>query len=380
MKEALLRYNEELLRDIELIRKLLEAKSSVISFELKPFYERILEACDQYRQRAEENLRLLGLGMDIYRDVLSETQNLTIVFRIFNVRLVNPILRADTIGDLALKMIYWLHVSHAETRRIPAAVGDGEFSSYPAEWIAIYYVPIVEQSRLLYLPMCFHEFGHVLYECHKQELDNLVRELQQKIKEILEPFSQREDAIDQRERRRRNTVAERWYEWTQELFCDAVGFHIGGPAFVKAFSEYFRMLSREEYFLSFDELIGRIHPVTWLRVRILASRVRKSGYKREADAFEDEWAEVAETLEISEDYSDFYFSEMLNDIQRTIDDMLEETSPIFFEDEIARGNSHEQENDPNVIKIINEAWNQFVSNAETFTLWQSNTIGDYISK
>jgi hypothetical protein len=374
MREALLRYNEELLRDIQLLRTLLEEKSSHISFELKPFYDCVLEACEQYRQRAQENLRLLGLGTDIYRDILSETQNLTIVFRIFTVRLVNPVLRAETVGLLALKMIYWLHTSHAETRRIPAAVGDGEFSSYPAEWIAIYYVPIIEQSRLLYLPMCFHEFGHVLYECHKDEMDNLVRELQQRIKEILEPFSQREDLFNQRERRKRNRVAERWYEWTQELFCDAVGFHIGGLAFVRAFSEYFRMLSREEYYLSFDELIGRIHPVTWLRVRILADRVRKNGYKAEADVFEDEWAQVAETLDIEENHSDFYFPEMLNDIRQTIEDMLTEASPVHFTDELTRSTEERK----NVIKIINEAWNKFENDPNEFALWQTKVTADYI--
>lgn len=377
MKEALLRYNEELLRDIKLLRNQLEAKSSYISFELQPFYGRILEACDKYRQRAEENLRLLGLGTDIYRDVLSETQNLTIMFRIlFNGRLVNPILRAESIEPLALKLIHWLHISHPETRRIPVAIGDGEFSSYPAEWIAIYYIPIIEQSRLLYLPMCFHEFGHVLYECHKVEMDSLVRDLQRKIREILEPISQLEDSIDQRERRRRNNVAERWFEWTQELFCDAVGFHIGGLAFIKAFSEYFRMLSREVYYLSFDELNSRSHPVTWLRVRILANRLRVCGYKSEAAAFEDEWAEVADTLEINEDYSDFYFPEMLADIQQTVDDMLVEASPVFFENEIARSSS--QEDHPSVIKILNDAWYVFANDIENFPFWQSEVIKMYI--
>ena len=65
---------------------------------------------------------------------------------------------------------------------------------------------------------------------------------------------------------------------------------------------------------------------------------------------------------------------MLDDIRQTIDDMLVEASPVHFADEIAR-TAEEQKN---VIKIINEAWNRFGNNPDEFASWQSSATVGYI--
>ena len=54
----------------------------------------------------------------------------------------------------------------------------------------IYMMPPSAQQGLLYLPLFFHEFGHLLYACHKPEMDALVRELQENLAELLEPAVQ----------------------------------------------------------------------------------------------------------------------------------------------------------------------------------------------
>lgn len=380
MQETLRHCNTELLRDIEQLKALLEAEAPSLLHELKPFHDWVLSECDSYRRRASENLRRLNLGQsDILPYILSDTQNLTLDFRVFNVRLVSPILRARSADRLALKVLRWLHTSHPQTRHIPVAISDSGFASWhPSDWPAVYYIPIAEQHRLLYLPMCFHEFGHILYECHKPEMDDLVESLQEKIDDILEPFTQRDDPLDHYEMRRRKRIVETWHEWAHELFCDAVGFTIGGPAFIYAFSTYFRMLGRDEYHLDASDLAYRVHPVTWMRVRILADRARKKGYKTEADALEDAWADIADTMNIAEEYHGFYVPEFLPDIQQTIDDMLTEAAPWSFDSAIST-HSNAKTNTLTPVGFINEAWKRYLEDAEQYSSWQREMILNFVS-
>lgn len=77
-------------------------------------------------------------------------------------------------------------------------------------------------------------------------MDDLVRDLQQSIARMLEPAARRNDAQARREQQRRKQIVERWYDWAQEFFCDAVGLLMGGPAFALSFSFYFgRAASRK---------------------------------------------------------------------------------------------------------------------------------------
>ena len=74
------------------------------------------------------------------------------------------------------------------------ALSDGDFASWPQpNWPTIYFMPPSAQHRLLYLPLFFHEFGHLLYSCHEPELDELIKALQKVIAQFLEPSAQRDD-------------------------------------------------------------------------------------------------------------------------------------------------------------------------------------------
>ena len=167
-------------------------------------------------------------------------------------------------------------------------------------------MPPSAQQLLLYLPLFFHEFGHLLYVCHKPEMDDLVRSLQQTISEYLEPSVQRDDAHAKREQKQRSEIVESWFEWTHEIFCDAVGLVIGGPAFAHPFSMYFRMLGRDEYYLKPKYLEGRAHPVTWLRVRLIVDRARRMGFSELAASLESIWLTIANQMSVTEDYYGFY--------------------------------------------------------------------------
>jgi hypothetical protein len=93
---------------------------------------------------------------------------------------------ASPTDRLCLTVITWLHREHPSTAPYPAATSDGSPAIWPFTSLApIYFFPCAEQRRLLYLPLFFHEFGHLLYACHKREMDDLDEQLQRDIAQVL---------------------------------------------------------------------------------------------------------------------------------------------------------------------------------------------------
>jgi hypothetical protein len=380
LRDILQQSNADLLREIRLLRECLEASASTIPPELQPFQDWIFTFCDKLQTTAQQNLQNLNLGIDsILGNILSDTQVLTRHVRLFNQRLVGPVLRARESDRLCLKVLRWIHSTHPLTQHIPMALSDGDFASWPQlNWPTIYFMPPSAQHRLLYLPLFFHEFGHLLYACHEPEMDELVKALQKVIAQFLQPSAQRDDRHAQSEAKRRSVIVETWYEWAHELFCDAVGFQMAGPAFGYSFSMYFRVLMRDQYHLPPEQLEHREHPVTWLRIKLLADRARRIGFEADANVLEDTWNKIAASMGVVEDYYGFYIDELLPSIQQTIDDMIIEAEPRAFEahevsaaellrlDSISRPTS--------AVQLLNQAWRIFLNYEDTYTEWEKKAI------
>ncbi|MCI0491023.1 MAG: hypothetical protein L0229_30910 [Blastocatellia bacterium] len=326
-----------------------------------------------------QNLDNLSLGQDhILPNILGDTQVITRYLRLFNRYLISPVIRSRDSDRLSLKFLNWLHAAHPQTQHIPAAFSDGSFASWSdLRFPTIYFMPPSAQRRLLYLALFFHEFGHLLYACHQQEMDALVESLQKTISEHLEPIAQRDDAHAKKEQERRSVIVETWFEWTHEIFCDAVGLVIGGPAFAHSFSLYFRMLGRREYHLRPEYLAGREHPVTWLRIRLIADRARRMGFSDVAASLESSWFTIAKQMSVTEDYYGFYVPEFLPAIQQTVDDMLEEASPRHFEDhEVDTSEQDIRLMSP--VKLVNQAWHQFYRDTAVYSGWERNVINIWL--
>jgi hypothetical protein len=313
---------------------------------------------------------------------LSETQVLTRGVRLFNQRLVGPVLRARESDRLCLKVLRWIHSTHPLTQHIPMALSDGDFASWPQlNWPTIYFMPPSAQHRLLYLPLFFHEFGHLLYACHEPEMDELVKALQKVIAQFLEPSAQRDDRHAQSEAKRRSVIVETWYEWAHELFCDAVGFQMAGPAFAYSFSMYFRVLMRDQYHIRPEELEHRGHPVTWLRIKLLADHARRMGFGADAEVLEDTWSKIAATMGIVEDYYGFYTDGFLPSIRQTIEDMIVEAAPRAFEAHEASAELLRIDSAATIlpVQLLNQAWRKFLDNENAYTGWEKKVIEDLLN-
>lgn len=377
MQLQLREQNEDLLREIEGINQSIATAS--IPNELEAYRKWLQSRTAELRSQVERNLVNLARPLvDIRTEVLDQTSLVIRAIYVLNDRYLGPLLRAKESDRLALRVLVWMHEQHPRTSNLPVALTDGSFGSLPDEaWPTIYLVPPGGQQRLLYLPLCFHECGHLLYACHRDEMDALVRDFQKSIGLRLEPAAKRNDAQGQREKQRRKVIVERWYDWAQEFFCDAVGLLMGGPAFARSFSFYFRIIGKDAYQRSLADQLRSNHPVTWLRIRLLADRARSLGLQEVADQIELDWENVAKMLKIQEDYFGCYDKAFLPDLRRTIDDMLTEADPRCTTDaEVNYAGPLTESLTPPA--ILNLAWRALEADSTNYVQWEMQAVSTWM--
>lgn len=369
MQTRLAETNRDLLHQLGVLRRVI--RQTRVAPELEPYREQVDSLCGGLEGDVRRHLLDLSYEVpDTLADILSATQGALKLFDFLNERLAPPVIRYREEDRCALIVLKWLHESSEDTRLRAFAVSDGAFAIYPPPaGPAVYHLPLSRRETLLYLPLLFHEFGHLLYAGHRREMDELVREFQERVKRALAPGAVRDRSSGARDDAIRQAVVSAWYPWLQEFFCDAVGLSIGGPAFLKAFSHYFRHRSSEEYFVPRDQQIQRDHPVTFLRMRMIVDRARAYTLGSAADDVQAAWSETAALLGVSEEYEGTWSEELFTPLREVLDDMLVETEPEFFGDR-----------DPaSVVKLTSEAWVRFESDSGKYASWERGAIAEMLS-
>jgi len=374
-------------RNAALMRDWLELESSLsgppIPTLLEPYRSKIVGYCRHFRMDTQASLALLQLQNDsILEDLLSKTQVATNSLRAISSRLATPVLRSSPGDTLCLKILTWIHQSHVETASIPAAFASGDVAILPLmRAMPVYLFPSLEQGGLLFQPLHFHEFGHGLYVLHKPEMDALIKELQESISEILTPLSQRNDRHADESAKRQQAIVNRWFDWTQEIFCDAVGLTIGGPAYLYAFSVYCNTLSKSDLYLTGEDLERSKHPVTWLRVRLLVRRAEEMGLTGAATQVKQEWDALAGVMQITEDYHGYFEDSMAEEVHRVIGDMLAEASPRPFlpEEVTLEGEAQPKaQTSDSPVTLLNRAWQMHNARPDHYANWEKSAIKAYL--
>ncbi len=164
MRNLLQQSNRALLHELDNLHRLILGTGGSIAPELKEYLDWALQYCEALREGATQISSYLNLNEDsILDDLLSQTQAVTREFQLFNRQWVGPLLRARKSDRLCLRFLRWLHSTHPGTARTPVALRDDEFSLLPLPDLpAIYGLPCSAQYGLLFLPLFFHEFGHLL--------------------------------------------------------------------------------------------------------------------------------------------------------------------------------------------------------------------------
>lgn len=379
MRNYLIARNQNIAQELVRLAELLKADAPVP--ELSE-YVRWMRVYHEYVSKLiDRNLQYLALAEDaILDDVTSETGRAIQLVRVLGSILLSPIVRARNSDRLTLRVISWLHNSHALTRGLPAAFVDGQCSirAMRHPFPPLYSFPASEQLGLVFQALHFHEFGHLLYRYREPELDSLVREIQAEVDEMLVPASFRNDRHSERQADERRAIVDTWYKWAQELFCDCVGLCIGGPAYLYAFSGHCAWLAHEDFYRRPDSLRLSEHPVTWLRVEMLVTRARRLGLTDAADKVDAEWRKVAMAMNRVPDYHGFFDPRLAPGIERILDDMLTEASPrVFKAEEVASDVRIDADTNPTI--LTNLAWRKFYElGPEDYQGWERQAIATWL--
>lgn len=350
MKAALSQTNRDLSQQVRALREALRAAQ--LPTMLERYRASVIDICVALEARLAKNLRILELGVEsVYSDVLHQTSACCQLFDIINNRLSAPVIRYHERDLLALTVLDWLHQIHPPTRDKPFGLASGGFSIFPTPMLpVIYFMPVSSQMAVRYLPLLYHEFGHLLYALSKRELDDLLLDFQKVVKRALAPRAIRDGQPSNEEVRQQILTA--WREsWAQEIYCDAVGLTIGGASFLYAFSHYFRFRSSDEYFRRQDVLLRLRHPITWLRIQLLTARAERYGLGDAARLIGREWRDTAELFRTPADFQGTWVESLMDPMRELLDDMIEETSPFDFR----------QADDQAPHGMIDTAWRDFLT-------------------
>ncbi|NPV89971.1 MAG: hypothetical protein HPY50_04250 [Firmicutes bacterium] len=366
-------------RNYSLLNQILDLKSVIkaatILPELEHYRSSIYNACITLCGVVERNIKDLSLGNDsIIEDILSNTHQATYYIRLIGSRLTSPILRASENDRLSLLTIKWLHQQSPKTVIFPPAFHDGSTAIWPfIQFAPVYYLSFFDQKGLLFQPLLFHEYGHLLYACHRDEMNDLVGELQTKIDNNLLPNSQRNDRYANNQAKIRQQIVNTWYSWIQELFCDAIGLLIGGPCFIHAISSRLSTMNPSDFYQQSSYMMNSSHPITWLRIQLIAARAMPLGYQDTAELLLQEWNLIKKSMGITEDYHGFYDVKLENDITRIINDMITEAEPRLCTQTEALGNNWNPALD-SLICLFNRAWRVYHESPSTYPIWEKEAI------
>jgi hypothetical protein len=371
MKKILTQSINDFLRELDATIGIVSAKN--VPAELGLFQAWLSVYYTDIRSSLQRLAFLTDLGEEtIYVDIFNEFSSLQQTFRVLDGRYLPGLYRTHRNDAITLKLLHWLHGAHPQTVQKPFLVLDGDFAIYPTvDFPVSYYLPIAAQQSLLYLPLFFHELGHYLYQNHRAEMDDLVRDFQKKLSGYMMPVVRKNDADYEADAKQARQMVETWYDWIQELFCDAVGVEIGGSTYVRAFSFYLRMQGRSAFYRPENDLFNSSHPVTYLRIKFIASRCRALGLHHDADELEKEWKIIATALAAPEDYYGFYDVKWESDVTQTLNDMLTEAAPIKFADYVGDSSSW--------IGLIHTAWQEFERDPINYKNWELQAVSKIIT-
>jgi hypothetical protein len=375
MKQALYQNIQDIERECNIIKETLKSRDT--PKELQLFRDWVSLLIDGIIESNNDNKYYLNLDrIRLIPTIYSKTQQNANTLKVL-ARTYIPILHRYHSDDIfCLKVLDWLHQQHEKSKQKPFGLSSGSFSILPNVGTPmIYYLPAPSQLNILHVPLFFHEFGHFLYAAHRPEMDDLVKELQNRISEKIAIVHEDNTKKNEKQRAKNIDIVETWFSWAEEFFCDAVGLHIGGKSYLHIFSLYLRTSGNSSFYANEESLNHSTHPVSWLRVKFLVHRARTYNLNQEADDLEKLWQDIADILNIREKYHGYYEDSFFEIVTQHLDDMLEETQPIFFKDYTESFDN--QWKNMNFIALVNYAWDKYLENFEEYSITEKEIIHYY---
>ena len=321
---------------------------------------------------------LEGRNEDDIRDILRGVRGVVREIKLVEYHGISPLYFVTLEkGSYLNDLIFRIH-QEINLPLTPPSVSCTSTNYYYFYWFTnVIFVPVGESNFLLHLPDVFHEIGHEVLHYKENELrlekvnecyDTVIKRitdyykdyLTQKIREYGPP------TIPMLVR----YIHEQWKDnWINEFFCDLFALYTLGPAY--AWSHLHLTTKNFVDIYKFYPFLPQSHPSDDSRMRMLLIGLNKLGFEDEAATILSKWQSlpfVRDTQPIVE-YQYAY-----------PDDLMEEIADLFLAGlkesgfSIITPDKLRQNNQESIINILNEAWNLFWDNPDTFRDWEENTI------
>ena len=222
------------------------------------------------------------------------------------------------------------------------------------------YIPTGEGEFLLGLSDLCHELGHILLlhseakftGAFNSELLSYIRSEQQRVRNEQRP-------PEYHQFYERLFVA--WKDrWTKEFVADIVATYIAGPAFGW---QHLRLCAQmSEYIFEKRLEPGMLHPSDDSRMRAILTVLRQIEHKKEADGIAAKWNEYVTLIGDVEptDYRLCYPDNLIHSLVNHVLNACRDIGLRPFTDTVS------DETKPNLIALMNRAWDQFFSNPESY--------------
>jgi hypothetical protein len=241
----------------------------------------------------------------------------------------------------------------------------------------VIFVPVGESRFLLHLPDMFHEIGHEVLLSKENEI---------KLKKIDESYSTAIKIITDYyqkllTRKARETgpktipliiahIHSQWKtHWINEFFSDLFALYTLGPAY--AWSHFHLTTKKSEDVYEFSQILPQSHPSDDSRMRMLVIGLEKLGFKNEVVSVLSKWNDiplVVNTQPVIE-YQYAYPNELMNEIAELFLMGLRES-----EFSIVSPEKLERQNADSIINLLNETWEVFWNDPNTFRNWEERSI------
>jgi hypothetical protein len=253
---------------------------------------------------------------------------------------------------------------------IGSTLGQGYYYTYPSEGVIV--APLLQAHSLLNLPDMFHEIGHPVFGQYKSWFGQPFSDI------CLKYFA------DQKAEARRKGSAEglqdmlshlerKWLgDWLEEFTCDAIAAYLTGAAY--GWANFFLCAhnrSSDTVFLPGAEDLPRaVHPSDESRMRTILFVLRIMKSDLSLTELEQEWKEyiVALAPDKPDHYDFFYPDYLLKELARLVIRTCGEIGLQSFVSSLG------SDGNPNIVKLINLAWERFNSDPDSYLSWERQTL------
>lgn len=232
-------------------------------------------------------------------------------------------------------------------------------------------VPPGERNSLLHLPDLYHELAHPLLTEKNLPKIQPFQEGLKKIRDIV--LGHFTSEIMHRSRQRGPDTSglaevwlQNWYQsWATEFLCDLFAVYTLGPAFV--WSHYSLCAKKTENPFEVGTNTSSTHPADDARMTLMLFALDRLGFTETADKIENRWNELIESSASKKEleYPQCYPRKILGEVEE-----IAYQAVVKMKSRIV---SHDTKD--YVHTALNQAWEKFWENRESFVDWELEEVG-----